>query len=113
MELVESYGTGIKKIIESYKNISLQPEFKVTSGAFLLILPNRNIKRKQENTEELENEKYNLILNLLTKNQTLSRKDIQDLLGLKQTTCVLFLNKMEKMKKIKRIGKGKNTRYKI
>ena len=32
LELVESYGTGIKKIIESYQKTSYSPEFKATSG---------------------------------------------------------------------------------
>lgn len=42
LRLLESYGTGIRKIIDDYKGFRVQPEFRVTPGAFLLTLPNRN-----------------------------------------------------------------------
>lgn len=137
LELVESYGTGIKKIIESYQKTAFSPLFKVTSGAFLLTLPNRNyrsltepVKEKiiQENImeeniikekmdeiygTELEGDNSNLVLNLLSKNRLLSRKEIQERLNMRQTSCLLLLKKLEEADKIKRIGQGKNVKYKL
>lgn len=41
LQIVESYGTGVKKILSDYKGYIQKPEFTVTKGAFLLTLPNR------------------------------------------------------------------------
>lgn len=93
LELVESCGTGIKKMMESYEKTSALPIFRATSGAFLLILPNRNRKGVVEKSEELikeeeQDDREILILNLMQEHKILSRKEIQDKLNLKQTSCI-------------------------
>ena len=116
LELVESYGTGIKKIIGSYNNTSYFPGFKATSGAFLLTLPNRNYKYPSVNVEENKNDEFDkssLIIGLLSDNKILSRKEIQEKLNMKQTSCISLLKELEGMKKIRKIGQGKNVRYKL
>ena len=45
-------------------------------------------------------------------NKLLSRKEIQDKLNMKQTSCILLLKKLEEANKIKKIGQGKNIKYK-
>jgi ATP-dependent DNA helicase RecG len=34
MKLIEAYGTGISKIISSYKGLSVQPKFENVEGTF-------------------------------------------------------------------------------
>ena len=42
LRLIESYGTGIRRIFHLYKNCPLAPEIHVTPNAFRLVLPNQN-----------------------------------------------------------------------
>lgn len=116
LELVESYGTGIKKIMESYRKTVYKPQIKITNSGFLLVLPNCNYIVKDEEiigneNNKLEDGRLNLILDLLRENKSLSRREIQDSLNIKQTTCISILKELEKMKKIRKIGQGKNVKY--
>jgi len=43
LRLIEAYGTGVAKIVSSYRYSTRQPVLKATEGAFQVILPNRNI----------------------------------------------------------------------
>ena len=42
LRLIESYGTGIRRIFDLYKDCSLQPMIEVTQNTFKMILTNRN-----------------------------------------------------------------------
>lgn len=42
MKLVESYGTGVRKIMRLYRDSSGKPEFRTAEGAFTVLLYNRN-----------------------------------------------------------------------
>jgi len=125
IELIESFGTGVSKIFDTYEKHPVKPQILPTPGAFKLILPNRNyvIKpviykhsktdegSKFKETEEFEDERTQKVLDLLFIESRLSRKEIQERLGLKQTSCIMLLNKLEEQGLIKRMNKGKNTKY--
>ena len=40
--MIENFGTGIPRTIESYKNYDVKPEFKATENFFFVTLPNVN-----------------------------------------------------------------------
>lgn len=40
--MIENFGTGISRTIESYKNYDAKPEFKATENFFFVTLPNIN-----------------------------------------------------------------------
>lgn len=40
--MIENFGTGIPRTIESYKNYDVKPEFKATEYFFFVTLPNIN-----------------------------------------------------------------------
>lgn len=42
LKLIESYGTGLRRIYDSYGDVTAQPRIAVTPNTFRLILPNRN-----------------------------------------------------------------------
>lgn len=48
LELIEAYGTGIQKILDSYSESEFKPQFVTTENAFKIILPNRNHHKIQE-----------------------------------------------------------------
>ena len=39
LHYIEMFGTGIKRIIESYENCSVKPEFKITDNSITVVLP--------------------------------------------------------------------------
>ena len=42
LHLIESYGTGIRKIMECYEGCETKPTFKASPASFVTILPNQN-----------------------------------------------------------------------
>ena len=42
LRLIESYGTGIRRIFRLYENCPIQPSIEVTANAFKIVLPNMN-----------------------------------------------------------------------
>lgn len=46
LQLIEAYGTGMKKIMGAYANALVQPKIKTTNNAFKIILPNVNFTPK-------------------------------------------------------------------
>ena len=42
LRLIESYGTGIRRIFKLYESCSIQPSIEVTTNAFKIVLPNMN-----------------------------------------------------------------------
>lgn len=52
LELIEAYGTGIQKIIDSYSESEFKPQFVTTENAFKIILPNLNYQKKNNKIQE-------------------------------------------------------------
>ena len=48
LKLVESYGTGVRKILRLYNGFSKKPEFRTAEGAFTVLMYNRNEKAAEE-----------------------------------------------------------------
>ena len=83
INLIDSYGTGITKIMQSYSKQQIKPKFEVTNRLFSLTLPNRNSKNGiGYHTDENDN-----LIKYIEDNDIVSRYDLQ--------------------------AKEKNTRYKI
>ena len=47
LEWMESCGAGIQKILESYANCGIEPEFSPAPASFAATLPNRNIIKRR------------------------------------------------------------------
>jgi ATP-dependent DNA helicase RecG len=106
MKLIEAYGTGISKIISCYKRLHVQPKFENVEGAFRVILP--NIHAQEIRVEE---EKYLPILRLFEKQKEITRIDVEEALGVGTTHAVNTLKEMLSKDLIKKVGRGRLTRY--
>ncbi len=110
LQIIESYGTGIKKILSDYKDCIQKPKFTVSKGAFLLTLPNRNsIQGINEIT--LEREKLEKIIEKFRGTEILSRKELQEALGMKKTTSIEMIKFLIKAGILQQVGNGKNIKY--
>lgn len=104
LKFIESYGTGIQRIYESYLKYSVEPEFKISENAFVVVLPNVNYKIEVEDTDFK-------VLKIIKNRENVSRKDIEIELNLSKSTINLLLNKLLKDGKIQQKGKGRNITY--
>lgn len=109
LELIESYGSGMPKIMKAYEGTGLAPTIAVTSNVFKIILPNRNVKQtpgaKRPKSEEEQ------ILLLIEKNGFAVRSDVEALLDVSQATANRLLKRMLAYGLICQEGAGRRTRY--
>ncbi|MCL2250067.1 MAG: putative DNA binding domain-containing protein [Oscillospiraceae bacterium] len=107
LTLVEAYGTGMPKIMQSYDGFATKPQIEVTDNAFKITLPNTN-----EATERaLLSENESVALDLLKDKDFIVRKDVESALSLSQTVAGRVLKSLISKGEIRAIGGGKNIRY--
>jgi len=106
MKLIEAYGTGISKIISCYKGLPVQPKFENVEGAFRVILPNTHTQ-----SLSAEEEKYLPVLRLFENQKEITRSDVEEALGVGTTHAVNTLKEMISKELIKKVGRGRLTRY--
>lgn len=111
LNYVESFGTGIKRIVQSYENFSQKPIILGTENTFKVTLYNVNYK---------ENENLNLpsilsqedkIIEYLKINNKINRSVVEKLLSISSTRAKIIIKNMINSNIIKAIGTGKNIYY--
>ena len=116
LELIEAYGTGMRKIKEAYSETGKKPEIETSENAFKIILPNLNAQTETKKTDvnkEAEEDQEEMIISLAKKQVTFTRKEVQEELGISQSTSGRLLKKMIGNGQIIQEGKGRNTHYRI
>ena len=118
MKLIESYGTGIPKIEEQYKNEEQKPEFTAVTGAFRVVLYNKNEEISEENEGEPKEKKGDeaqqeeqMILAEIEPNGQITRKQVEELLKVGQTKAYRILTEMTGKGTLRVEKAGKNTVY--
>ena len=100
--------------MEAYEGSARKPKIEVTENAFKITITNRNISNASD--EETEDQKESVeqekrVMKLAKENGSVSRKEIEGVLGISQSTGGRLLKKMVATGQIVQIGKGKNTHY--
>ncbi len=121
LRLIESYGTGIRKIYALYKHCSVQPRLEITPGTFKLVLPNMNAASAKQDTTEIVQPavspiitpQMKTVLDYLQEYGEISNEDLQELLNIKTTRAYLLTKQMSENGLIEVIGKGNGRRYRL
>ena len=116
LELIEAYGTEMRKIREVYAETGKKPEIETSENAFKIILPNLNVQTETKKTvvnKLAEEDQEEMIISLAKKQGIFTRKEVQEELGISQTTSGRLLKKMIGNGRIIQEGKGRNTHYRI
>ena len=114
LRLIESYGTGIRRILKLYSDCPKQPQIEITSNTFKIILPNMNaISESKPETPPVLTEQMQKILDYIKKNGQVTEKEISDLIGLKKTRTYTITKQMRELGLITVVGKGENKIYTI
>ena len=86
LKLVESYGTGIKRIKALYKNSEKQPVFESAQGAFKTTLFNLNIDEQSEKVISYQPEtEKEIVMGLVKRQGSITRKDVEAALSVGTT----------------------------
>lgn len=109
LNLIEAYGTGIPKIMESYPGTDqLQPKIISTDNAFKIILPNRNYAvSKTLNLSSLEQK----ILNHIANSGPISRREAEEMGDISRSKANSVLHNMVEKQLLVPIGNSRNRRY--
>ena len=110
LELIEAYGTGLRKIMNAYKGSGKTPEIETTNNAFKIILPNLNEETATQSVPYHEQSPGDDIL-WMVKEGPVSRLEVEQALGVSQATAARLLKQLIQNGKLVQQGRGKNTRY--
>lgn len=111
LELIESYGTGIKRIMESYNGCDMQPVFTPAPASFVVTLPNRNEFSAVTYDDTLSGEEN--VIRLLQEKDEITRKDIEKFLKCSSFPATNILSTLLSQNRIMKIGSARSTRYVI
>ena len=129
LELIEAYGTGIQKILSSYKGQIVKPSIKTTTNAFKIILPNTNSLSSMGNNDfflmeeapsiyenklspsKEHSSEEEIVLSYLKKNHYITREAVEKIFGVSTTTAYRILKNLLNKNLISKQGRGKNTKY--
>ena len=128
IHLMERRGSGLKKIISSYKNTinytqEKEVEFKSTQKDFKVILKNLNYKVAIKSGDKVaiksgdkvaiknQDEQLEKILEYIKKYNNCKTSDIENLLSVKSSRARKLLSILVSEKKIQALGQNKNRYY--
>ena len=128
IHLMERRGSGLKKIISSYKNAinytqEKEVEFKSTQKDFKVILKNLNYKVAIKSGDKVaiksgdkvaiknQDEQLEKILEYIKKYNNCKTSDIENLLSVKSSRARKLLSILVSEKKIQALGQNKNRYY--
>ena len=127
LHLIEAYGSGLPRIYSCYgdvlsqKNVYagnkvLSPEISVSYNAFKLTLPNVNYWLSKNGSSGADASPFQMhreteILQMVVRSGFVTRKNVQERLGISQSLAVKVLSAMVDKGLVRQIGKGRAVRY--
>ena len=112
LRLIESYGTGIRRIFNLYADCSEQPQIEVTSNTFKIVLPNMNaVPTAEPERVSAVTPQMQKVLDFIMANGQVTEKEISALLGLKKTRTFTVAKQLRDLGLIKVVGRGENKFY--
>lgn len=112
LRLIESYGTGIRRIFNLYAEHHTQPKIEVTANTFKIILPNMNAASAEKpDTISAVTPQMQQVIDYIKVNGKITEKEISEILGTKKTRTFTVAKQMRDIGLIKVVGRGENKYY--
>lgn len=102
---IESFGSGIVKINETYQEALVKPVFKILPDSVTVVLPVIRDDRTGTGAEERP------LYNLLDRHDELSRDDISKYLGWGRAKTAAAINRLIQKKLIQKVSVRRSVRY--
>lgn len=119
LRLIESYGTGIRRIYALYKNCAAQPHIEITPNSFKLVLPNMNsalpdtISTTGNAAPVTITPQMKTVLDYLSEYGEITDDELQELLSIKKTRAYLVARQMIEYGMIEATGRGSTKKYRL
>jgi ATP-dependent DNA helicase RecG len=107
LKYIEAYGTGLRRVMQSYDDFEVKPEIVATHGAFMLTLPNMNHAQPLAARRKQPKRQHKAVLDYLKDNQAITNEIVQGLLGVRQTRAYAVIREMIGDGLIAKRGNGK------
>lgn len=113
LHLIESYGTGIRRIYSFYSNCAIQPRIEVTTNTFKIVLPNMNSNNAKGTliSTAAITPQMQAVLDFIEENGQITDSEVQELLEIKNTRAYTLMKQMEKDGLIVIVGRGSSKKY--
>ncbi|MBQ6123609.1 MAG: putative DNA binding domain-containing protein [Clostridia bacterium] len=115
LRLIESYGTGIRRIYALYADCPAQPRIEVTANTFKMVLPNMNAARAAQpprgGSSPAITAQMRKILDYIGAHGQITDEEIQALLDIRKTRAFTLARQMRDMDLIAATGRGKDKVY--
>ena len=109
LDLIEAYGTGLRKIMNSYPVFAPEKLLQTTDKVFKVTLPRLTVVPRQTgNSRETNEEK---VLSFLASTEFITRIDVERLTGLSPASASRLLRRLVDEGELEVMGGGKATRY--
>ena len=117
LQLIEAYGTGMRKILGAYENTGKTPAIETTANAFKITLPNVNYAPPILYTEpELSDDECGdkqQVMMVMEGRGWFTRNEVEEAMGISASSATRLLRKMMEDGVVVREGRAKSTRYKL
>ena len=111
LRLIESYGTGIRRIYKLYENCNEKPIIEATSNAFKIVLPNMNEISPLAPDESIITYQMHKVLDYITNNGQATDIELEEILNVKHTRIYYLTREMKDLGLIRIEGRGKDKKY--
>lgn len=105
LDIIEAFGTGIRRIKKAYEDEVVKPEFKVYQNSIEVFLP------VIEKSIDLSIDENKVIKALI--NKKLSSSQLGEITGFKKNKLIDLLNSLIEKSVVIREGKNRGTKYKL
>lgn len=105
LKWIESYGTGLQRMRESYKGSVMEPYWTVGPNAFVVTLPKYISLTPTDENEALSN--------WLAQNKEFTARDLENYLNKSKATVRKILEELIQSGQIMRVGSGPKTKYQV
>ncbi|GHU60474.1 ATPase AAA [Clostridia bacterium] len=110
LELIEAYGTGIPRIMESYETCLNKPALRPAPASFVVTLPKMDCAAERTSGAATKEE---LVLNALSAKGTLTRREVETILGQSKFAAIQVLNGLLADGKVIKTGQAKSVKYSL
>ena len=111
LELIEAYGTGIQRIIESYEGCLEKPVFRPAPASFVVTLPKMDYKASAIKNGNVTREE--LVMAAFREKDEITRRDAELILGQSKFAAIQLLNRLLTDGKITKTGSARAVKYRL
>ena len=122
LQLIEAYGTGLKKIKSAYEDAPKAPEISTTKNSFKITLPNINFKPNsyEEASDRVDDAKFSTenedtneakVLNYVAEHGSITRPETEKLIGMSASTATRLIRSLVNDGQLAEQGNAMKRRY--